>query len=69
MTNFLKNSVKKNDLILYYRENTLILASATAKTSVYWISFKYSFKSIFIIIYYFSPPYRIRCFEFMIYKL
>ena len=76
MSNFRINWVKKNDVKLSWKFCNftrpkfcgifafLVLASATAKTSVYWISSRY-----FFIFNYFSPPYLIRCLKFLSYEL
>ena len=69
--NFTSNLVKKNDVTLLYKNGNfitsefygifafLVLAVATAETSVYRISSK----SVYF--YYFAPPYWIRWFEFL----
>ena len=74
-SNITLNLIKENDvtLLLKYGNFTRsefygifacrILAVATAKTSVYRISSK----SVYF--YYFAPPYWIRSFKFLSYKL
>ena len=72
--NFTLNLVKENDVTLLlkylnfrklelYGITVLVLAVATAKTSVYRISFK----SVYF--YYLAPLYWIRCSEFQSYEL
>ena len=73
--NFSLNLVKKNDVTLLEKYGnltrselygifaSLVLAVATAKTSVYRILLK----SVYF--YYVAPPYWIRCFEFPSYEL
>ena len=76
MSNFRINWIEKNDVTLPWKFFNftrpkfcgifafLVLASATVKTSVYWISSRY-----FFILNYFSPPCSIRCLEFLSYEL